>query len=262
MEIYLYLDKGSFFHKLHPITKIISLLLLFLTAIIFNHPLYLLAIAGGVLLLTIFSHSLPNIHKIKTLLILLIIFCTVLWSIFLKGENLLWKFGPLSIYKESLYYAFSMGIRLDIMLICGIIFLSCTRIEEFTNGLNKLGIPFPISFTLSLAFRLVPTFTATTTTVIQAQKSRGLDLDKGSIFNRMKKHVPLIIPIFIYAIRNADMLAMALESKSFGARKERTYYQNFKMRLADYFSISFLILLNAIFIYMRVNLMGYIMDRI
>ena len=262
MEIYLYLDKGSFFHKLHPITKIISLLLLFLTAIIFNHPLYLLAIAGGVIFITISSRSLPNLYKIKTLLILLLLFCTVLWSIFLKGENLLWKFGPLSIYKESLYYAISMGIRLDIMLMCGIIFLSCTKIEEFTNGLNKLGIPFPISFTLSLAFRLVPTFTATTTTVIQAQKSRGLDLDKGSVFNRMRKHVPLIIPIFIYAVRNADMLAMALESKSFGAKTERTYYQKSKMKMSDYLTISLLIFLNAIFIYMRINRMGYIIDRI
>lgn len=262
MEIYLYLDKGSFFHKLHPVTKIISLLLLFLMAIIFNHPLYLLAIAIGVLLIIIFSRSLPNLYKIKTLLIFLILFCTVLWSIFLKGENPIFKFGSLIIYKESFYYAISMGIRLDIMLICGIVFLSCTRIEEFTNGLNKLGIPFPVSFALSLAFRLVPTFTATTTTVIQAQKSRGLDLDRGSVFNKIKKHVPLIIPIFIYAVRNADMLAMALESKSFGARKERTYYQNLNMKFADYLSIFFLIFLNIIFIYMRVNNLGYIMDRI
>ena len=155
-----------------------------------------------------------------------------------------------------------MGLRLDMMLICGMIFLSCTRIEEFTAGLNKLGMPFSVSFTLSLAFRLVPTFAATTSIVIQAQKSRGLDLESGWILSRIKKHVPLLIPIFIYAIRNADLLAMALESKSFGLRKDRTYYKEFKASFSDYITVVFLVILNAVCIYMRLNNMGYVLDRL
>ncbi len=155
-----------------------------------------------------------------------------------------------------------MGLRLDIMLICGMIFLSCTRIEEFTTGLNKLGMPFAMSFALSLAFRLVPTFAATTTTVIQAQKSRGLDLESGWILTRIKRHVPLLIPIFIYAIRNADLLAMALESKSFGLRRKRTYYQRFDVTAADYTAIAFLVILNAVCIAMRLNQMGHVLDRL
>jgi energy-coupling factor transport system permease protein len=142
------------------------------------------------------------------------------------------------------------------------IFLSCTRIEEFTAGLNKLGMPFSMSFALSLAFRLVPTFAATTSTVIQAQKSRGLDLESGWILSRIKKHVPLLIPIFIYAIRNADLLAMALESKSFGLRKDRTYYQEFKVGHADYIAIAFLVILDGLFICMRLNQMGYVLHRL
>jgi len=263
MEIYLYLDKNSVLHRLHPITKMLSLILLFVAAMVFNHPLYMLSLAGFVILIGGLSRSLSNLRRIRILLILLLIFCAILWPLFLKeGPNLLWKLGPLSVYRESLLYAVAMGLRLDTMLICGMIFLSCTRIEEFTAGLNKLGMPFSVSFALSLAFRLVPTFAATTSTVIQAQKSRGLDLESGWILSRIKKHVPLLIPIFIYAIRNADLLAMALESKSFGLRKDRTYYQEFQVRHADYITIAFLVILDGLFIYMRLNQMGYVLHRL
>ena len=262
MEIYLYLDKNTAFHRLHPVTKIFSLLLLFIVAILFNHPLYVLALAVFVILIGGLSRSLSNLRRIWVLLILLLIFCSVLWPLFLKGSILLRKLGPFSIYRESVLYAVAMGLRLDMMLICGMIFLSCTRIEEFTAGLNKLGLPFSVSFALSLAFRLVPTFAATTSTVVQAQKSRGLDLESGWILSRMKKHVPLLIPIFIYAIRNADLLAMALESKSFGLRKDRTYYREFKANLSDYTTIAFLVILNAACIYLRLNRMGYVLNRL
>jgi energy-coupling factor transport system permease protein len=262
MEIYLYLDRNSLFHRLHPITKIFCVLLLFVAAILFNHPLYVLALALLVILIGGLSRSLSNLKRIRVLLILLLIFCSVLWPLFLKGSHLLWKWGRLSIYRESLLYAVAMGLRLDMMLICGMIFLSCTRIEEFTAGLNKLGMPFSMSFALSLAFRLVPTFAATTSTVIQAQKSRGLDLESGWILSRIKKHVPMLIPIFIYAVRNADLLSMALESKSFGLRKDRTYYQEFRMTRADYMAIAALVILDGVCVYMRLNDMGYVLDRL
>lgn len=262
MEIYLYLDRGSVFHRLHPVTKIFSLILLFVATMLFNHPLYVLAMGGLVILIGGLSRSLSNLKRIRILLILLLIFCTVLWPLFLKGTDLLWKRGPIAIYRESLLYAVAMGLRLDMMLICGMIFLSCTRIEEFTAGLNKLGVPFAMSFALSLAFRLVPTFAATTTTVIQAQKSRGLDLESGWILTRIRRHVPLLIPIFIYAIRNADLLAMALESKSFGLRKKRTYYRRFDVTAADYAAIAFLVILDGACIFMRLNQMGSVLDRL
>jgi energy-coupling factor transport system permease protein len=262
VEIYLYLNKNSVFHRLHPVTKIFSLLLLLIAAMTFNHPLYLLGFALFVIIICILSKSLSNLKRIWLPLILLMIFCTVLWPLFLKGSQLLWKIGPLYIYRESFLYSIAMGLRMDTMLICGIIFLSCTKIEEFTAGLNKLGVPFPVGFALSLAFRLVPTFAATTGTVIQAQKSRGLNLERGWILGRIKNHVPLMVPIFIYAIRNADLLAMALESKSFGLRRDRTYYQEFKSGFSDYITIAFLVIMDGLFIMMRLNQMGVVMDRI
>ncbi|HGJ66966.1 TPA: energy-coupling factor transporter transmembrane protein EcfT [bacterium] len=262
MDIYLYLEKNTFIHRLHPITKIFCLFLLFILAMIFNHPFYASIILLFVFIIIGLSKSLYNLYRIRTVLILLMIFCSVLWTFFTKGSTIIWESGFIKVYKESLFYAVSMGLRLATVLICGMIFLSCTKIEEFSAGLNKLGLPFSMSFALSLAFRLVPTFTVTTETVIQAQKSRGLDLESGGILKRIKKHAPLIIPIFIYSIRNADLLAMALESKSFGSRKLRTYYYNYKANLIDYLVLVFLLVLDIICIYIKLKGFGVVIINV
>jgi len=250
MEIYFYLDKNTFLHRLHPITKIFSLILLFAAAMIFNNPLYLLPLFLFVVFAGAVAKSLSNLKKVWIILTLLAVFAPVFWAMFLRKGEVLLKIGFIPICKESLLYGMGMALRLDTMLICGVIFLSCTKIEEFTAGLNRLGLPFPVCFALSLAFRLVPTFAATASTVIQAQQSRGLDLKSGNLIQRIKKHIPLIIPIFIIGIRNTDLLAMALESRGFGFSRIRTSYTEFKVSWADYAVIVLLLLLNATCVYL------------
>ena len=63
-------------------------------------------------------------------------------------------------------------------------------------------------------------------TIVQAQRSRGHDIDSGNIVARLRKFAPIIIPVFVSTIRSTQVFAMALESKGFGAERQRTYLQN------------------------------------
>jgi len=260
--MFIYLDKESFLHRLHPVTKIAGLILLFIWAMVFNHPLYICIVFLMVFFLSILARSLSNFKKFWITLIILAFFSTLLWSFFLRGPTRLFKLGFIQISKESLLYGLAMGIRIDTMIVSGIIFLSTTRTEDFTQGLSTLGLPFPVSFALSLSFRLVPTFSATTSTIIQAQKSRGLDLESGRLLKRIRKHIPLFVPILIHAIRNTDLLAMALESKGFGFKNRRTYYLHFRSTWQDWLSIGILAGLIGFSFYLRLNGHGVILHRI
>jgi len=91
-----------------------------------------------------------------------------------------------------------------------------------------------VSFSLSLALRMIPTLIETATTVIEAQRSRGLDLRSKNIFTRMKRSIPLLAPIFLTTIRTTNQLAMALEARGFGLSKERTSYQEIGFKRRDY----------------------------
>jgi energy-coupling factor transport system permease protein len=123
------------------------------------------------------------------------------------------------------------------MLVAGIVFLSTTSVEESTIGLVKLGVPYVMCFAFSTALRLVPTFAATGATVVEAQRSRGLELDSGSLWSRMKAYIPLMAPIFLVSIRNANLMAMALEARGFGASKKRTFYIQLRMRPGDWLAL-------------------------
>src|ERR687897_151977 len=121
-------------------------------------------------------------------------------------------------------YELSNALRIVITVIAGMFFLSTTRNEEVGIGLVRLGIPYRFAFAVSTALRLVPTVVATGLTIGQAQRSRGLDLESGNIIQRIRKHLPLLVPVFVTTVRLTNVFSMALESKGFGARSERTYF--------------------------------------
>ena len=254
MNIFLYLDRNTWVHRLDPRTKILAVLIIFIICLCFNHPLYMGAISLGVMRIAILAKALPNFWRLRFILVLLILFSSVLWPFFAKGPTRLWSWGFLQVSRESLFYGIAMGLRLATFVAAGLIFLSTTRNEELTNGLIRMGVPYPISFALSTALRLVPTFAGAGATIIQAQVSRGLDLESGSIFARISKFIPQAVPLFIYAIRHTNLLAMALESKGFSPESPRSLYYEPHMEKIDYAVLVLLGLILAALLYMRIGL--------
>ncbi len=254
MNIFLYLDTVTWIHRLDPRTKIMGSLIGFGICLCFNHPLYMAAISSGVLLIAFSAKALPNFWRLRFILLFLFLFSGVLWPFFAKGPTPLWSWGPFTVSRESLLYGMAMGLRLATFVAIGLIFLSTTRNEELTNGLIRMGLPYPVAFALSTALRLVPTFAGAGATIVQAQVSRGLDLESGSIFRRAGKFIPLAVPLFIYAIRHTNLLAMALESKGFNPQSKRTLYYEPQMRGLDYIVITLLVIILGVTLYMRLGM--------
>ena len=82
MNLFLYLDKNTWVHRLDPRTKMISVLMFFSICLCFNHPLYMAIISLGILLVTISAKSLLNIWRLRFILILLILFSIGMWPFF------------------------------------------------------------------------------------------------------------------------------------------------------------------------------------
>jgi energy-coupling factor transport system permease protein len=254
MNIFFFLDVNTLIHRLDPRTKLISAIALFSMCLCFNHPFYMVIISGEVILVALWAKALPNFWRLRYILLLLILFSTLLWPFFVPGPTRWWTWGPFRLSRESVLYGMAMGLRLATFVGIGLIFLSTTRNEELTNGLIRMGIPYPVAFALSTALRLVPTFAGAGATIIQAQVSRGLDLETGSIFKRMGKFIPQAVPLFIYAIQHTNTLSMALESKGFDPQAKRTFYYELRMKPKDYVVIGFFSLLLIVQLYMRLGL--------
>lgn len=229
MDMFLYMDLNTFVHRLDPRTKLLLMFISFAIGVMFNNIVVLLAAFVFILLYGGMGHVLGNLKRIRVVLIMITLFSLLIWSIAKGGET---KFLIFSL--EGVLYGVMIAIKTNLMVVSGMIFLSTTKIEEIAEGLVKIKVPYRGAFAFSTAIRLVPMIVATSYTIIQAQKSRGLDLDSGNIIEKIKKYVPLMIPTLVSVIRGTNVFSMALESKGFGYSKDRANFLQLKMVGSDY----------------------------
>lgn len=255
---YLYLDRNTWIHCLDPRTKVLSLFGLFIIALTFSDPAFLVLPLITILLLFLLARSVENLRTIGLLLSLLFIYCVVLWPFFVEGQTPLFTLGNQTVTWEGLLFGTGMGLRIALMLLGGILLLSTTKVEEFTFALQRLGLPATAGFALSMAFRWVPDLIGSVGTIIQAQRARGLDLTATSLFDRIRRYPPLLVPLFGHQFRQTKLLAMALESKGFGPGIRPTYYGTSFMQGKDYLALLVMSILVSICLWMRIQGLGVI----
>jgi energy-coupling factor transport system permease protein len=190
----------------------------FAVAVPFFTPAPLLCLLGILLAYGAAGRVLGNLRRVWVLLASIAAVSIVSWSIFAGGSTpLVWRAT-----REGLIFGMGAAIKIVSMIVSGLVFLSTTKTEEIVLGLIRLRVPFQAAFAFSLAIRMVPTIIGTAVTVTEAQRSRGLDTESGGPLARLRTYVPLLVPIFLHTLRNTDQLAKALESRGFGASRERT----------------------------------------
>ncbi len=221
----LYVPAASPLHRLHPVTKVAGLAAFIVAAFVVDQPLALAPLALAIAALLVPAGGLPNVRRLRLMFVLVFVFSLVVWTLFYGG-----RFGATY---AGFVYGVSTAIRLDTFLAAGILFLTTTRVEEVAYALGRMGVPYKVGFTLTLAFRLVPVFFDAALAVVQAQRCRGLELHRGGIVARLRRFVPILVPVLIGALRRADRMAMALELRGFNSGRPRTTYLRARAGGAD-----------------------------
>jgi energy-coupling factor transport system permease protein len=181
--------------------------------------------------------------------IFFLLMLTMVFNLFLTpGEVLvsLWKF---QITKEGVKLAIMMAVRL-IFLITGSSIMTLTTtpnnltdgLEDLLNPLKKIRVPVhEISMMMSIALRFIPILMEETDKIMKAQMARGADFESGSIINRAKSLVPLLVPLFISAFRRANDLAMAMEARCYRGGEGRTKMKPLVYKKKDF--VAYVVLL-------------------
>ncbi|UCG36587.1 MAG: energy-coupling factor transporter transmembrane protein EcfT, partial [Candidatus Bathyarchaeota archaeon] len=99
-------------------------------------------------------------------------------------------------------------------------------------------VPYEFCFAFTTAVRFVPVLAEEAQTIMDAQKARGLELEKGNFLKRIRNYIPILIPLIINAIRRSLELAEAMESRAWGAIEKRTNLYTLRIRKADYLLIA------------------------
>lgn len=208
-------------HRLDPRAKFILTLGYFTVSLMFTN-LYVLLI--------LFLVQIPGIllaHSVGR------------WLRSMRGGLLLgaFIFGMNVIFGTSLVSSLAFTVRFFAIMSAFSFFFMTTSADDLGLALEQIHVPYSISFTFTTAVRLVPTMAIDAQTVVDAQRSRGLELDKGNFVKRIRNYIPILIPLIISAIRRSVELAEALESRGFGATENRTAIVTLRLRPSDYLLI-------------------------
>ncbi len=218
----LYLDRATALHRLHPLTKLVAVAACFAAVFSLEAPVYLwpqpLLLLGAAL----GGRTTPNLRRLRPLLVTIPLGSLLLWTLFYRGGSALLTLGPLRVSAAGALYGAGMALKLVTFLLLNVVLLSTTRVEELTLAFTRLGVPYRAGFALTLAFRLVPVFVEATGTVLQAQRLRTLGAEPRGLVERMRRGAPVIVPVFMGALRRADQMAIALEMRGFGRSGRRS----------------------------------------
>ena len=172
------------------------------------------------------------------------------WALSLRaGVFLSGLIFVVNLFTGSVFSAVALTLRFLVLLTAFSLFFMTTSPDDLGLALDRiravrwisrkwLGYPNALSFTFTTAVRLVPTLAVDAQTVVDAQRSRGLELDKGNLLRRVRNYVPILIPLLLIAIRRSLELAEALESRGFPGKEGRTSLFQLKLRRSDYLVIS------------------------
>ena len=128
---------------------------------------------------------------------------------------------------------------ISLILILGL-FLALTAPQDLTDGLEKLARPLarmglPVSqgaLIVSMAFRFVPILAEEADRIRRAQISRGAPLEGWTVF-RLHRLVPIVLPLFVAALKRADDLALALEARGYRGGQGRTQMTELRFKAGD-----------------------------
>ncbi|HXE71162.1 MAG TPA: energy-coupling factor transporter transmembrane component T [Candidatus Nitrosotenuis sp.] len=208
-----------------PRARLILLALSFLPPLLFSHPLWTGSTALLLGTLALILGAGRALRRALPFLLTLVGASMLLWPLLLpRGEELA-RWGPLVLRQESLLYGVGMGFRLAAFTVAGLTFVALTPAYQVAWGLHGLGLPYPVAFGLSMSVRLAEQLVQTTVTVSQAQRARGLDPDSGSPLQRLRKYIPMMVPILVVSLRRVEGMSMAMESRAFGAGKRTSWLQ-------------------------------------
>jgi energy-coupling factor transport system permease protein len=130
-------------------------------------------------------------------------------------------------------------------------FFLTTSPDDLGLALERSRVPYELCFAFTTAVRFVPVLADEAQTIIDAQRSRGLELDRGDVLKRIRNYIPILIPLIVNAIRRSLELAEAMESRAFGSEAERTSLHVLEMQTFDYVFIILAVVLLFAALYTR-----------
>jgi energy-coupling factor transport system permease protein len=236
-----YQERDTPVHRLNPFAKLGWLLSVLVLALIVDNPVFLLGIFLSTLPLVglgrVFAEW-RSFMKLAGYLSLFIILINALVSN--QGAHVLAAIpvrlplvGSPVITLEAIIYGAAMSLRLAVIISAFALLTLTTHPDDMMLALLKLRLPFKSVLVTSLATRFIPTLLDDLARVSDVQRSRGLELDRGRLTERIRNRSSVVMVLLANSLDRAVQVAEAMESRAFGSGNGRTFYHDLSLNARD-----------------------------
>ena len=239
-----YIDGDSPIHSLCGSVKfIIFFLWSVLVMVTYQTPILLALMILGIVFFAVSKIRYSDISfiiKIMTLFLGLNLATVYIFSpeqgvkIYQTRNIILEGAGRFTLTAEQLFYEFNIFLKYITIIPPAILLMVTTHPSEFAASLNRIGVPYTAAYSVSLTLRYIPDIQRDFEAISQSLQARGLELSrKASWIKRIKRTVPLLLPLIFSSLDRIDVISRAMELRGFGKYKKRSWYSEKPFRRAD-----------------------------
>ena len=209
-----YLPLDSIIHHMDPRAKIgamlIMMIAIFIPAGYAGYGIIAAAVIGTALLARL---KLSFLWRAMKPMLFMLTFLLIINLLVIRDGDVLFTIFGFSVYTGAIAQTLYIVIRLALMIMITTILTATTKPLELTLGIEDLLKPFQvihvpaheIAMMISIALRFIPTLIEETQRIMKAQASRGVDMEEGSLMEKVKAILSLIVPLFVSAFQRAEI---------------------------------------------------------
>jgi energy-coupling factor transport system permease protein len=223
---YAYRDAKTFMHSLDPISKMVWLGCLSLMIIVLIVPWVQITLWAVILFMALALTRLKpgEIWGFVGFIYLLGSLIFVMQSLFVDGGPVLWQWGPLSVNERGVLIGGAAGLRIVNLATSSMIFLVSTSPRDLAiAATEKLRLPMRATQALFLALRFLPLLEDEYADLMDAHRVRGAGAGNGLV-ERIRRLQRFTVPFLFSSLRRAQVTALAMDAKAFGAYPTKTFY--------------------------------------
>ncbi|MCL2082010.1 MAG: energy-coupling factor transporter transmembrane protein EcfT [Oscillospiraceae bacterium] len=219
-----YVPGKSFFHKLHPITKLVWAVLTCVLCFICQNIWFLAGITTINLLILLTSgiaHEGKSVLKLFGIISIMLLFFAVLFN---REGAVFFSYGIIIVAQEGVIQGLVMIFRTLGALLPISIMIMLTPANDLASAcVRYLNVPYKYAFAVTATLRFIPMLTGEMEQIIKAQTARGCDLDKGGPIKKFGRVIPLTVPLLSSSVKKTEQMAISLEVRGFGAGERSSY---------------------------------------
>ncbi|MDD2553521.1 MAG: energy-coupling factor transporter transmembrane component T [Desulfotomaculaceae bacterium] len=224
-----YVPGDTFVHRLHPLPKLLLLIVYSVSVIIFSQVVP--AVALFFILLVFYGRSgLGPVFFLRKLRVILMfgLLMMLVQVISVRQGTLLWEYAvfggvTLRVWSAGAAAGLVMMLRFINIIASSYLFVSTTDPNKLAYALMQVGLPYRYGFMLITSLRFIPVFTQELTIIRNAQMAKGIDLEGVTPGKALRAVKYLLTPLVICALNKVDYLAVSMESRAFGLFPGRSY---------------------------------------